>query len=317
MFPQDVPSDPFVPSPFLPPQNIQLNPKTKVAYELGGVGLQDSTQGLMVQTWKGEVIGDNVVLSAPNTPPTVVYSEPGITEMTFTFDQNMQPFLAYMVNFEVCKFRWFDGTISQFVVTTLPAGSFSPRCSLDDKREIANTFSWNDIIVTYIRNGTIYFRKQRDRYTVEYQFATGFTFHILGNFGMNIKYRLQWQVIPVVLLPGTPVLTSLTPNNAIEGTGPLQIVLNGTNFDSTSIAKWNGSNRVTHYDSPTKLRMDLTAGDLLVIGPVNVSVFTPQPGGGLSGNVTFTVVGTYRRLTEAGNVRITEDGDVRVTEDAP
>lgn len=317
MFPQDVPSNPAVPSPFLPPQDIQKNPKVLIAYEMGGVGLQNPSQGLQVQVWKAEVIGDDVWFSAPNTPPTLVYSEPGITEITITFDQNMQPAIAYMVNYEVCKFRWFDGTISQFVVTTLPAGSFSPRCSMDDKRAIATGLGWNDIILTYIRGGTIYFRKQRDRYTIEYTFATGFPAHILGNFGMNLKYRLQWQVIPVAIMPGVPVLTSISPNSALQGDPGFFLTLNGSGFDSTSKVKWNGSIRETHWKSPTKMTAEITDADLATDGVFPVTVFTPLPGGGTSGSVPFTVVAQFQRLTEDGDTRITEAGDVRVTEDAP
>lgn len=292
MFPQDVRSDPDVPSAFLPPRDIQKNLRLPIDYEMGGIALQDASQGLQVQVWKGEVIGDDVWFSAPSVPPTLVYSEPGITELSITFDQNMQPFIAYMVRHETCKFRWFDGTISQFVVTTLPAGSFSPRATMDDKRPIASDLGWNDIIVTYIRDGVIYFRKQRDRYTVEYPFATGFNSHVIGNFGMNLNYRLQWQVISVVLLPGVPVLDSISPNSAIEGSPGFQLTLTGSNFDPTSRVKWNGSIRTTHYVSPTELRADIPASDLLAVGPVNVSVFTPAPGGGASGNAVFTVIGT-------------------------
>lgn len=313
MFPQNVLSTPNVPADFLPPRNVMK--QMLIDYELGGIGIQDASQGLRVQTWKGEIIGNDVVLSAPAVAPTVIYSEPGITELSITFDQNMQPFIAYMVDYEVCRFRWFDTTISQFVVTTLPAGSFSPRCVLDDKRPAAT--AWSDIILTYIRGGTLYFRMQRDRYLVEYALTTGLNAHVLGSFGMNLRYRLQWQVIPVVLLPPVPVLESISPNSAIEGSPSLFVTLTGSGFDSTSRGKWNGSSRPTTFLSANELRMEVSASDLLAVGTAQVSVFTPQPGGGSSGNVPFTVIGTYLRLTEDGDVRITEEGDNRVTQEAP
>ena len=196
MIPLQTLSSRAVQSAFLPPRNVVREPL--IDYELGGVALQDPSQGLKVQTWRAEVIGDDVVLAADNVPPAIVFTQPGITEIALAFDQNMQPFLAYMINDDEAKFRWFDTQVGDFVVNDLPAGSYSVRCTLDDKRSVSGTLlGRSDIILTYLRGGTLYMRAQRDRYQVEYALATDLDRYEIGQFGMSRNWRLQWQLVPL------------------------------------------------------------------------------------------------------------------------
>lgn len=311
--PQNVLSTPrAVGAAFLPPRNIRKLPT--VDYELGGVAIQDPSLGLRYQVWKGEIVGSDIVLSAPTVAPFVAFTAAGITEFQFTFDQNMQPFIAFMVDGEIAKYRWFDTTVASFVVTTLPADSYSVRCALDDKRAMQTPNS--DVILTYLRGGSVYYRQQRDRYLTERSLKSGYGNHVIGAFGMNRVFRLQWQILNVLPNP-VPVVTLLTPSSQLEGLPGFTLVVTGTGFNSSSLVRWNGSTRPTTYISPTELRATISAADVLVPAVVPVTVFNPKPGGGTSGAVNFTVVGTYLRLTEAGEVRITEAGDRRVTEEAP
>jgi len=198
MLPDAVRSTSVVAAAFLPPRNV-VRVKL-VDFDLGGVAIQDPTQGLQVKVWRAEVIGDDVVLSAEGVTPTTIFTQAGITEIALTFDQNMQPFIAYVLNDTDAHFRWFDGTLSQFVVSDLPAGSHSPRCALDDKRDAAGTLAGaSDIILTYLREGTLYARVQRDRYSDEYELATGYEDYVLGQFGMNRVLRMQWQLYKPVI----------------------------------------------------------------------------------------------------------------------
>jgi hypothetical protein len=192
MLPDAVLSSQRLPAAFQAPRNVRREPL--VDFDLGGIALQDPSQGLDVQTWRAEVIGDDVVLSADTVAPFVAFTQPGITEVAVTFDQNMQLFLAYMIEDEIAQFRWYDATIPGFVITTLPAGSCYPRCALDDKR--ASQTGSSDIILTYMRDGALYFRAQRDRYEIEYQLATGLDGYMIGQFGMHVRWRMQWQLVP-------------------------------------------------------------------------------------------------------------------------
>jgi hypothetical protein len=63
----------------------------------------------------------------------------------------------------------------------------------------------------------------------------------------------------------------------------------GTNFLSSSVVRWNGASRTTTYVSGTQLQAAIPASDIAALGTAQVSVFTPPPGGGTSGALTFSI----------------------------
>lgn len=159
-------------------------------YELGGIGLNDPSAGLRVQTWTLTTDGTDVKISAPTHAESVLFSGTDITEVSLAFDQNMRPFVAF-VEGGVAKFRWYDTLAATNTITSLPSGATSPRCCLDDRRDTQRTAS--DIIIAYLNAGSLYFRAQRDRYEDEYLLATG----VLGELikvGMNKALRLQFML---------------------------------------------------------------------------------------------------------------------------
>lgn len=137
-------------------------------WEWGGVALNDPSQGLFVQIWHLTLEGDNVCIEAPSVPKTTLFTGADITDVALAFDQNMRPFVAY-TQAGSAKFWWYDPTVQMMVTTDLP-GATTPRCTLDDKREF-NT-SGSDVILAYLKGRDLYFRMQRDRFTVEYPLAT-------------------------------------------------------------------------------------------------------------------------------------------------
>jgi len=86
-----------------------------------------------------------------------------------------------------------------------------------------------------------------------------------------------------------PALTSLSPTPAVAGIA-MTLTLTGTNFVSTSVARWNGSNRATTFVNASQLKVQLTAADLGSVGTGQVSVFTPAPGGGASNLAALDIV---------------------------
>jgi uncharacterized protein (TIGR03437 family) len=63
-----------------------------------------------------------------------------------------------------------------------------------------------------------------------------------------------------------PAPTSLIPNSATAGGAAFTLTVNGTNFVSGSIVRWNGSNRTTTFVSSTQLTAQIPASDIAVIG---------------------------------------------------
>lgn len=167
--------------------------------ELGGIGLNDPSQGLQVQTWQLSV--DNLLgtftISSDTQAPLILFTRSNPTWARLAFDQNMHPFISF-VDQTGAHFYWWDPTIPGNTITDLSAGIQFPCCSMDDKREIATLMGWNDIILAYILNNNLYFRAQQDRYTVEYLLYTDLTKLVaaprLWKIGMNSLLRLQFAV---------------------------------------------------------------------------------------------------------------------------
>ena len=86
-----------------------------------------------------------------------------------------------------------------------------------------------------------------------------------------------------------PVATSLAPNSAAAGSASFTLTVNGSNFINGSVVRWNGNARTTTFVSGTQITAAITAADVAAQGSNTVTVFNPTPGGGTSGNLTFTV----------------------------
>lgn len=190
--PQHTLSNPTVIGYLLFPDNA--DPSPLMDYELGGVALNDPSQGLRVKTWYCKTVIDGVKeitsisIGASDVVPIVFLVGDGITEASFAFDQNMNPVVAYMQNGQA-KFYWFDTAVSGYVTTVLPAGTRSPKCCLDDKRP--SQVAASDILLFYARGTKLYYREQRDRYLVEYELANVSLGEDVLVAGMTDKLRIQ------------------------------------------------------------------------------------------------------------------------------
>lgn len=173
--PQDIFSSNPVSGTFLGGRSLPV--KSELDYESGGLALQDSSRGLLCNIWRSRILNNktDIVLDAQpaNADGQVVDSSTlitgiNITEVSISFDQNMNPAIAYVED-GTPKFYWYDTTIPGFTTTSYP-GILTPRVSLDDKRSLQSSIS--DVIFAYIRNeggqNRLYYRQQRDRYTIEY-----------------------------------------------------------------------------------------------------------------------------------------------------
>jgi hypothetical protein len=171
------------------PQN---DPTALIDYELGGISLNNTSQGLEYQLWTFEAIDDIIYVSAPNTSGRIqLLVAAGLVEgVAGTFDQNMNPFVAFSQAGQ-WHYWWFDTTVGHMVVSDLPTGVTSCKVCLDDRRkwEIVNS----DILLFYTRNDNLYHRRQRDRYTAEF-LLRGSVGGTLVRVDMNGINRLQLKL---------------------------------------------------------------------------------------------------------------------------
>src|ERR1051326_6948081 len=87
----------------------------------------------------------------------------------------------------------------------------------------------------------------------------------------------------------SPSISSLSPASAIAGSQGFTLTVNGSNFISSSQVQFNGTPRATTFLSSSQLQTSITTADI-VNGALNqITVITPAPGGGVSGNAVFTV----------------------------
>lgn len=184
---------------YIPPDDIPPTPLED--WELGGIGLSDSSQGLQVQPWHLLVHGSgsstSVWLDAPNTPSVQIFSLPSISWARLAFDQNMHPVVSY-VALSGPGLYWYDPTIPGSTFTSLPSTVISPCVTMDDKRELQTLLGNNDVVLTYISNGNLYYRLQRERYGTEHVWMTGVNTIVSNPFvnriGMDFGYRLLIEV---------------------------------------------------------------------------------------------------------------------------
>ena len=86
-----------------------------------------------------------------------------------------------------------------------------------------------------------------------------------------------------------PSITNLNPSSAPAGSSDISLIVNGTNFVSSSEVDWNGAPLTTTYVNSTRLAATVPSSNLASAGTAAVTVFNPAPGGGTSDPQTFTI----------------------------
>lgn len=178
-----------IPAPFAIPE--EMLSFGKVRYSKGGIGVQDTSMGLMYQLWRAELRNDGVYLSAPNTPIFKSLSVDDYLAFDFTFDQNMNPAYALTRPDDSKYVWWYNAVNGRYEAVELGSDVTDVRIILDDKRQ--SNIRNSDVMVFYIKDTCLMTRQQRDRFTIEYQ-LTGAGIKKLIQVGMAINYRLQFYV---------------------------------------------------------------------------------------------------------------------------
>lgn len=86
-----------------------------------------------------------------------------------------------------------------------------------------------------------------------------------------------------------PTITTLSPTSTTAGGAGFTLTVFGSNFESSSVMRWNGSNRLTALVSSTQLTAQISASDIAATGTAAVTVFNPAPGGGTSNASNFAI----------------------------
>lgn len=162
-------------------------------WDWGGIAALDNSQGLQVQAWRSEYTNNSIRIIASTTEEVITtVTRSGIINHSFAFDQNMRWQLVYTLASGAVEHVWYDSAVADYVTTIYDNGEYSPRLVLDDSR--APQIPASDDLLFYMRDGALYFRAQRDRFTIEYFLVQGDNPKAaLRNVGMNNKWRLQFQ----------------------------------------------------------------------------------------------------------------------------
>src|SRR5215469_7061024 len=86
-----------------------------------------------------------------------------------------------------------------------------------------------------------------------------------------------------------PRIQSLSPASASAGQPQFNLTVNGFKFTPASIVQWNNTPLVTVFQSVNSVMAQVPAALVQNPGAVAVSVFTPQPGGGVSTSLIFNI----------------------------
>jgi uncharacterized protein (TIGR03437 family) len=86
-----------------------------------------------------------------------------------------------------------------------------------------------------------------------------------------------------------PTLTQLNPTGAVVGSGDVQILVDGSNFNASTVIRFNGSARTTNFGNVGQVTVLIPASDLTTAGTASITAFNPSPGGGVSNSLTFTI----------------------------
>jgi len=131
-------------------------------------------------------------MQAETVEPFIIWQQPHLEEFSFSFDQNMQPVLAYVQSGQA-KLRFFDSVPQAFSIIELEQGAITPRVALDDKRDFLG-YAQSDVILAYVLNSHLVKRLGSERYQNTHLVKANVGNAGLIKIGMNRGLRFQYRV---------------------------------------------------------------------------------------------------------------------------
>jgi len=162
---------------------------------IGPVALSDASKKLNNKFWAAyfEPATKDIILDDLIGGTTAIVNEPlGIKRIGLAFDQNANDAYVWITDTNILKIRFFDSSITADVILTLGTAQDAV-ITMDMKYQPSNPVS--DILVFYIRDNAIFYRIQRDKYSIEYTTPVIDGANSLIDSGMRTDYRFQLQYI--------------------------------------------------------------------------------------------------------------------------
>lgn len=134
---------------------------------------------------------------APTWTPSLTVA--GISpSISFTFDQLMRPVVTYQTGPGTNRVQrtgylyWYDATMSGYQTLTV-SNVISPTITFDYPSDASTSFS--EMSWWYIRAGNVCYRRQADRFTIEYVFAAmPVNMRVIAMVGLGSNFRLHIQL---------------------------------------------------------------------------------------------------------------------------
>lgn len=186
--------------------DMGIEPTPELDFKPGGIALQDPSQGLEYQIWRGMILNpatehSRIVIDGRFNPQHELIAVPNIIEFSFSFDFNMRPMCVYVtedsevINNEIfyhqeSSLYWYDNTVGRY--DTIPLGSSvrTPKLFIDDPRlEATNYYERADVCLFYWQEDNLYVRYLRDRFTIPTLLKRNVL--TIKQAGMNEFHRVQ------------------------------------------------------------------------------------------------------------------------------
>lgn len=164
-----------------------------IVERIGPMALNDSEGMLIARWWACWQESSNVVIAGAGDggyeTATVIFAEAAvISQITLAFDQLGRPLVFYKLISNDLKLYWYDPVLGDNTITTFGQGNY-PTAIFDYPTDTNQSFT--DAVIFYIGTDTqIKYRKQRDRYDVEYGIPGAFGSRIISA-GLTTENRVQ------------------------------------------------------------------------------------------------------------------------------
>lgn len=176
------------PAAFQSPTSDAYHPLTMRA--TGGVAIGDGSQGREIQLWTVAYEAGSINVYDALGVLSFTLAVAGVLSVCLAFDSNMAVTLAYQK--ADGAYLYFFNSLSGLFDTLQLLGADQSRVAVD---KTAIFFSGaSDVILVYSLAGVIYWRQQRDRYTIARTVGPVTPGYALRRVGPNLDNRLQIEM---------------------------------------------------------------------------------------------------------------------------